>query len=241
MKTGKRGTSIYAGNSISSWLGIDSEEMYKRNREINSDLLEANSWSLRSIEYKFNEEGFRSDVFSKGDGGLFLGCGVTLGIGMEREYIWTKRVSDYFGIAEWNLGQHGVGADTCCRLGLYWIRRLRPKVVVMLSPVWNRKEIAIKDQYTQYNSDTAPKTDTFRQLTTIRENKELNQIRNILALQHECSRYNIPFYVRQLQSDWMTAIDMPVGNKDRSRDLEHPGVQGHLTIATRFIRDIGRL
>ena len=100
-------------NSVDIWNGSDSKDNFLNNA--NEDKMAY--WKDKSIEYKFNNLGFRSDVdfHPKDHGAVFLGCSFTEGVGLPLEYTWGYHMSKYLDEPFFNLGIGGKGIHAAYR------------------------------------------------------------------------------------------------------------------------------
>lgn len=57
-------------------------------------MLEKNNWINNSFTYSFNRDGFRCKEFTDGPNIMFLGCSLTVGIGIPESTRWTDIVAD---------------------------------------------------------------------------------------------------------------------------------------------------
>lgn len=232
------GFSVYRSqaNTVHKWCPMDSKELWvdHTNNSEKKAALDALNWTEDSITYKFNSHGFRSDEFV-GDGIVFLGCSLTVGIGMDLERTWAHRIATSFNLKNWNLGQGAGANDTCFRLGEYWIPKLRPKMVCMLSPSKYRIEIVKPDGLDTFlpNSQRSLKKDLYNDWLSTDTNGKLNAKKNIDALTLLCNQLEIPFYY--LSADETMANGGTIQPGDYARDLLHPGYLWNIDIADRFL------
>ena len=230
----------HQANKVHKWCPIDSKEMWQthiKNPEKKA-ALDALNWTEDSITYKFNSHGFRSDEFV-GDGIVFLGCSLTVGIGMDLERTWAHRIATSFNLKNWNLGQGGGANDTCFRLGDYWIPKLKPKMVCMLSPSKYRIEIVRPDGADTFlpNSTRSLKMDLYKQWLSTDTNGKLNAKKNIDGLTLLCNQLQIPFHC--ISVDESMAHGGSTHEGDYARDLIHPGYLWNIDIANDFLGAIG--
>lgn len=221
--TGFSRYAFYANTEI-PWVTSDTERLYKENLKTRRSDLENYGWIDRSFSYKFNEHGFRSDSFTMKDGAMFLGCSLTMGIGIPWESTWPYLVSQRLGLACWNLGQGGGSSDTLFRLAYNWIPRLHPRMVIVMYPAEERFEI-LEGHTSNVLMPQAPYVtyhNFYKTWITTESNGWLNKTCNSLALQRLCERAKIPLYE-------FTHLDIcrwgtpESGFLDYARDLMHPG------------------
>lgn len=128
------------------WSGSDTEDSHLRSEKTHPEKFRY--WKDRSINYNYNNLGFRSDFnFKPGmKGDLYLGCSFTEGIGLPLECTWPSLLSTELGTRGFNLGTGGYSIDTCFR---YLVAAhnfgLKFKRVFLLVPPPNRYEQIIKD------------------------------------------------------------------------------------------------
>jgi hypothetical protein len=233
------GFSIYRNqaNTVHKWCPFDTHELwiYHRNNTEKKAALDSLNWTEDSITYKFNSHGFRSDEFD-GDGIVFLGCSLTVGIGMDLERTWAHLISTKLNLKNWNLGQGAGANDTCFRLGDYWIPKLKPKMVCMLSPSKYRIEIVKPHSIIEPflpNSKRSLKKDLYNDWLSTDANGKLNAKKNIDALAFLCNQLEIPFYY--LSADETMANGGGTHDGDYGRDLLHPGYLWNIDIANHFL------
>jgi len=101
-----------------SWHGTDSEQTFehnKKNHPNNPDFLRYNN---KSISYKFNNLGFRSDFdYQKEDAGnIFIGCSMTEGVGLKWDETYHEHLSQTLEGKRINLSIGGTGIDSWSRI-----------------------------------------------------------------------------------------------------------------------------
>ena len=104
-------------------------------------------WKDKTIEYKFNNWGFRTydDFNTEDEGVVTLGCSFTEGIGLPLEYCWSNKIAKYLNLKHWNLAQGGLGIHTCFRLLLGAKEKIKFKKVFLFAPPLYRKEFIVDD------------------------------------------------------------------------------------------------
>ena len=104
-------------------------------------------WEYKSIQYRYNNYGFRSDDdFNNTDEGIVcLGCSFTEGIGLPIELNWGYLLAKQLGLKHYNLGQGALGLDSAFRLLLGYKDKLKFKNVFLLVPPPYRYEWIIGD------------------------------------------------------------------------------------------------
>ncbi len=225
---------VNAGQKL-EWLPSDTKERYQENLINKKDELKKNNWLSTKIDYKFNDDGFRSDSFFKKKGGImFLGCSFTFGIGVPQEHTFAALVSKKFNQTCFNFGLPAASNDTAFRLADIWIPILEPFLVVLLSPLPMRFELLGYDVKDKENASKF--VTTMEQLThevdkTLwienEENGTINRRKNKLAIQKICDQKRINFLSEDSENFPMV---------DYGRDLLHPGIKSHKVFATELIK-----
>ena len=227
------------------WIPSDSQENFQKNSEdpIKYQLLVDHGWDTStSIPYVINSHGFRCDEFENNvENIVTLGCSFTMGIGLPVETVWPSLVSQALNLKLYNLAWGGNSADTCFRLAEYWLPKLKPSVVCVLTPPPNRIEI-IDDHNTNSPATTVlPGVDYDQPLLDIflktwflyEENCRLNNFKNQLAIIQLCNKLNIKVIVLtaldDIQYDRTTKID------NLARDFIHAGPGEHRKLAKKFV------
>lgn len=207
---------------------MDTQERYQQNQQSRAeDLRRHGWWEHEPFDYHFNSAGFRSDEFNKTPGTLYLGCSFTMGIGLPYTDTWPYKISLATGTACWNLGQGGGSMDTCFRLAEYWIPRLRPAQVVLMSTIPERLEWvdaeAVPRLYSAHGASPVA-----REWLAHPENARLNHLKNRWAIQQICHREKIPFH---------ECSHSELGIKNSlARDLIHPGKTAHRIMAEKIVK-----
>lgn len=123
---------------------LDSEANWKKVKD--SDFPAKGNWSPESFDYKYNQQGFRSDWDFDPTVNkpilLALGCSHTVGVGIPAHEAWCHQLghSHYNDHVVWNAGLGGGGADTVARLAVNMIPIAKPKTVAILWPSLYRFE-----------------------------------------------------------------------------------------------------
>jgi len=233
-------------NQTLEWFGNDSLEnnQYYKNRRM-SDLIEF-GWVDKTFTYSFNEHGFRSETFTDESSVVFLGASDTLGTGMPLEETWTYIVAKELGLRRYNLGQGGGSGSLCFRLASYWLPILKPKVVIYMSPLNTRYELATSHTGETIYHQLSPSmlyglspfwnrfkdkdlmnelTQYYNQWAETEINLTLLESKNKLAISKLADNIDAKFALADGQSDWDDAMC------DFARDLIHGGVQTNKNIA----------
>lgn len=224
-----------------SWCPADSEERFNENmaNAKTRAQLEQHGWTRDSISYVFNEHGFRADEFTGGvnDSVLFLGCSLTMGIGMTLEDTWAYKVASSLGLRRYNLGVGGGGPDMCFRLAYHWIPRLKPKYVVMLVPNAARMELVREPFTEQYQPNMKTTEQFYNRWLEHPANADMNLLKCSLGVRSICDSNSVPLietFVNDRKGVWSYQ-----NAKDRGRDLDHPGRTWNSNVATAILEKIG--
>lgn len=239
----------YAGKT-STWCPSDTELRFDQNMADPKQrkLMEEYGWTRDNVSYTFNKEGFRADEFTDGvsDSVLFLGCSHTVGLGVDLESSWTYKVASSLGLRHYNLGVGGGGPDMCFRLAHHWIPRLRPKYVMMLTPMAGRMEIVVENAIIQL----LPKSLKHLERTLIDKlepfynawlshpaNTDMNLLKCSLGVESICNSIGVPLIEIPLDKLELETFMGPegwwIGNI--ARDLLHPGKEWHQAVADKFL------
>ena len=210
-------------NQTLQWLPSDTEELFDKNKP--------KGWTKDSIEYKFNQYGFRCDEFDKNNGVMFLGCSYTIGIGINLKDSFTQVVADYLKLKNINLGIGGASNDTLFKVANYWVEELKPKVVVCLFTHIAR-------------TDTHLNNESHKQWILNPKNQIINFTKNRLAIEQICVKSNIQCYTYTL-GDWawergtlLAPWSLERDRLDLARDQLHHGPMTNKRFSEIVIKDI---
>ena len=218
------------------WLPMDTEELFDKNMSNDKTRKELNdlNWTKDSITYKFNNQGFRSEEFdSSGNNIVFLGCSYTVGIGVQWEDTFCKIVSNNLKLTCCNLGVGAGSMDSCFRFAIYWLEKLKPKIVVLLEPNKDRKEIKIN--HITYNNETPGHhlyKNFYKDWISEEQNMNLLREKNFLAIKYLSNKINTKFIPMTLGAD-----PRP---DNKARDLAHSGPDWHSIKARYILKEIGK-
>ena len=236
-----------AGQTL-DWLPTDTEYFFEQAMRVpeHRAYFENLGWDKPgAITYKINSHGFRCEEIQDGEPYMVaLGCSYTAGIGLPLDVIWPEIVGKQLGLKVANLSWCGISADSCFRLAEYWVPRLRPKLVTMLTPPKSRVELCLDEEtvkgfrnvpvdvYLPGSNDI--KDNWFlKHWFANEENHRLNKIKNKLAVRQMCAELNIPCIILDAD-DWMTGSRETLGY---ARDLLHGGIPAHKRIAEKMLND----
>ena len=210
-------------NSKLQWLPSDTEELFIKNKKERLQELKSNSWLNTKIEYSFNSYGFRSEEFSTSPSILYLGCSFTVGIGLRVEHSWPYLVSTAMNLKCFNLGLGASSNDTAFRMAEYWIKQLKPKIVLLLSPFFLRYEtLQQQKDGTLLSIDHSINDKIVKNQMICEENNRLNKIKNKLAIKMIAENNYANFFSYDTETFPMI---------DQARDLQHPGIQSNKSFA----------
>lgn len=239
-------------NQEMEWMPTDSQENFQRLMQDpkHRQYFHDKGWDQPgAITYKFNNQGFRSEQFEPGDWLLALGCSYTMGIGLPVKDLWPTLVGNAMGLKVANCAWPGSSADTCFRLAEYWIKRLKPKAVCMLTPPASRIELMLDPSL--YDRQAVPpaeaevfmpnslskyykQSDNFLTHWFLNdENHRLQVTKNKLALK-QLARQNDIWCCIVDSNDYMTGSREEL---EYARDYLHGGPRAHQIIAEKIIND----
>ncbi len=178
--------------------------------------------TIDDINYEYDNYGFRNpqmQEFYYTHKPIALGCSITFGIGVDHKDTWHELIERHY-----NLGQNAGTLETCYRLLLYWLPKIKPSIVRLLAPPMGRREVFEDDRTAiQY----VPGGQTFRTPTMFTSETEiqLNQQRMLNAIMWLCR--DIKLIVRT----WEQVAELC---RDKGADNLHPGIQSHQAISKIF-------
>lgn len=218
-------------NKTLLWYPQDDEISYHNNLITRHSDLNRLQWIDREIPYQFNSNGFRSDEFTD-NSIVFLGCSITFGIGLPVENVFPSIISKQLGYNCANLSVSGSSNDTAFRIAEYWLEKINPVMVILMSPDKSRMEL-VDTRVIQYRVNSDSLRDRFYQRWLVNEeNSRLNQKKNQLAIKSLCNSLDIKFLNFSVENDFCYV------EQDLARDLSHPGVASHLRTAEKIISSI---
>lgn len=214
-------TSYYRhANQELDWLPMDTESLYKKNLIERYNDLNKYGWIDSKFTYKFNSYGFRSEEFNLDPSVVFLGCSLTLGIGLPWDSLWTTQLARELKLQSFNLAIGGSSHDTAFRMAYAWLAQLQPKLVVLGTTFAERLELLAEQAIVQLSPHTAEPRDFYGAWIDCDTNGKLNKLKNILATEHVCQQLGIKFIL----VDPTKMLNDPV---DLARDLAHPGPESN--------------
>ena len=230
----------YANQEL-EWFSTDSKDMYQNNVESSLFYMKYHNQFEKRFTYKFNSHGFRSEEFDPCVPNVMsLGCSHTIGIGNPYESTWAYKISTALKLKNYNLAIAGSSSDTAFRLAYTWIDKLKPSIVIFLSPDRSRFEL---------NTNAAP-YNNYTQHINVREyefydhtkifmkhwysddvNSDMNYFKNILAIKQLCNERGITF----LHKEAVNIYEQKIFAGDHARDLMHFGEVTHQRLADLFL------
>lgn len=232
------------------WLDTDSQEKFDYNLKNNFDKLEKYGWLTTPVSYTFNSCGFRSVEFTNDDSIVFLGCSVTMGIGLPLDKIFPINVSNSLKLKCFNLAISGSSSDTSFRLALHYLEKLRPKIVVLSVFFPARMEVLDIDKAIHLLPRYGVPPKLYNTWLSTEENIYLNEMKNMMAIKHLCQHFNIKFVYITHSDEILDAVKIPskgfpspnlidkITEHNLARDLIHPGVGFHSDVCNRILNDI---
>ena len=237
----------HAGQTL-HWLPTDTEESYKKliQHPGHLEYFRKMGWDQpNAITYRINRYGYRADEFDGDPCVVALGCSYTLGIGLPDEVTWPRQIATRLGLKCANLAWGGYSADSCYRMAEYWVPKLNPKYVCMLVPLKFRIELLLDpDTKTQLplevfmpqcQDSLFADNDAFLKHWFLNEqNAEINQRKNVQAIQYLCAKLGIPCVVLYAEQ-YMTWSREEIGY---ARDYMHGGPKIHNLIVEKMLQEI---
>lgn len=212
----------------SMWQGHDSQENWDRHvadshRRL---MLEHSGWLAPGVtlEYSYNQHGFRDSEFEVIKSGLALGCSFTEGVGVAHHQSWPKQLERLMGMPVWNLGIGGSGISTAFRVLDRWLSLLQPRFVALLTPPAARLEICTDRGHdiimpsNLTNHNVGWHQDSYvKHWMSESSNYLTEQRKSLLALRWLCHDAAVPFF----NWDYSILHDHGDYHQHRARDLAH--------------------
>lgn len=230
-----RGISAHVeyANQTLDWFSTDNEKTFNWHLRKDFGKVDESGWLDRKVEYSFNSLGFRSEEFDDSKKAVvFLGGSEVIGTGVPIKDAFPELVAAKLKMKCYNLAQSGAANDTTYRMASYWLPKLKPKLVVMLSPPPFRIEVidAFQDQpITFYVPQFYAKDPFFKTWLSCDDNSLLNEEKNKLAVQHICKANKIKL---------ISSEDTDFEQLDYARDFIHKGMQSHAVFAQQILAKI---
>jgi hypothetical protein len=132
-------------------------------------------------------------------------------------------VSKSLNLECYNLGIPGGANDTSFRLAYYWLKRIKPELVILCQINSSRLELIQDNEIVRLNQSALARPDAkqvykdfYKYWLSTECNLELNKEKNILAITQICANLNIDLEI----FDSSFFVDSKV---DLARDLMHAG------------------
>jgi hypothetical protein len=229
-------------NKKFNWFQTDSEEKYQEHLKTRPGKLKELGWIDNSFTYEFNSLGFRCKEITDTDSIMFLGCSVTVGVGLPNHSIFPTLIAEKLNLQCVNMGVGGTSSDTAFRIASLYIEKVRPKILVATLLFPERTELLTGQGVVRFNPEMLSLKNLHkleRQYTMeyyekwieIPETAHINQMKNILAINKLCDMYNVKFVSQ-------TASRIPINFYNQARDLMHPGTEYHEKLAEIILEKI---
>jgi|LauGreDrversion4_1035100.scaffolds.fasta_scaffold12462_4 hypothetical protein len=231
-------------NKVVRWIPGDHEEKYIHNMKNHRDLMKYNSWDgyRGEFTYRFNSQGFRADEFGDEPSVMFLGCSLTMGLGIELEHTWAFKVAQDLGLKNHNLATGGSSNDACYRLFTHWHRIHKPKIVIHYSPSPERLEAFYGDGRINNMLPSVTKHIENNQFYGIWLSNEINSVmneqKNRYAIELMCMREGIRYYWLGHHQMFSIEDGFEYDKKSLGRDLLHPGAYWHRNMHKRIMTEL---
>lgn len=233
-------------NTEQDFMPTDTKECFEKLCETEEyrEYFKAQGWlEPGAITYKINSHGFRCDEFEFNSNCIVtLGCSFTMGIGLPVQSVWPSLVGKALESTVYNLSWGGNSADTCFRLAEFWLPRLKPKAVFMLTPPSSRFELLMASQWqkaevflpaAEIASNHKDYENYLKHWYSEDENSRLNRRKNQLAIKGLADEIGVPCFIYNAE-DWMAHSREELGY---ARDRMHAGPDGHEKLAKRILDD----
>jgi len=221
--------SSVAGQTV-YWDTSDSESAYLKNiqcPEKKQQLQDLNFVDVK-IEYKFNQDGFRTHDLNQSFDIVCFGCSFTMGTGVHAIDTWPGQLELVTGLKIANLGHAGSSNDTAFRFAAHYLKKIKPQYAIWLQTDNHRLEllddyiplsqnILASDSSNPYANDAFIKT-----WFSSSSNQLLNCQKNTLAFKQLCNDLDITHLILPRRQ---------IFKIDHARDLQHPGKKSYERLA----------
>lgn len=216
-----------------NWFNTDSEETFFENIKNRPELLKENGWVSKTIEYKFNSHGLRSEEFSSDACIVFLGCSITTGVGLPYDDLFATKVAKHLNLKCYNMAIASSGYDTAYRMLLSYAPLVKPKIVVLHMTFPARIETLHENRSVFLLPSTGYHPEFYKNWLTTEENIFINEQKNTMAIKHICNSIGAKFVNISEITEW------PARSKPSlARDLIHAGPAYHDRMAKAILNYI---
>jgi hypothetical protein len=212
------------------WDSSDSESVYEKNIQCpeKKQQLQDLGYVNVEIEYKFNQDGFRTHELDQSFDMVCFGCSFTMGTGVHTADTWPVQLEIITGSKIANLGHSGSSNDTAFRFAAYYLKKLKPQYAIWLQTDNHRLELL--DDYIPLSqnilaSDTknpCANDEFIKTWFSSSSNQLLNYQKNTLAFKQLCNDLAIQHLILPRHT---------VPRVDLARDLQHPGKKSYKCLA----------
>lgn len=225
-------------NQKLEWFGEDNQENFLKHRT--DARLASSGWLDKTIEYKFNSQGYRTDEFDHDIPCICVfGCSVTMGSAMRSQDLYSIHIGDGLKLQTYNFGIAGGSDSTSVRLALTWLPKMNVKLVIYQQSFPERVEVICNEVYPRIygvnamlGGDTFKDSGEFIRHWSINDiNGELLAIKNKLAIEKLCDTLNIKLISLHINEFFQHTSDW-------ARDLKHPGATSHKLIAEKILNTL---
>lgn len=225
-------------NQKFNWLGEDNEENFNKHKA--DPRLAQSGWLEKSIEYKFNNHGYRTDNFVFDTPCICaFGCSLTMGTAMRHDELYLAQCGKELDLQTYNFGIGGGSDSTSFRLALTWLSKLNVKLVIYQQTFAHRVELICDQIYPRIHGVNATLGgDTFkdsgefmRHWALTDANGDLLAIKNYMAMKDLCNSLNIKLISIQVD-DFFKHVNT------WARDLKHPGLESHQHVANKILNNV---
>jgi len=226
---------------IVNWIGTDT----KLNADDNwnssdtKERMQQSGWNNNTvIEYKFNQQCFRTDEFDQSSRIMILGCSFTVGVGLHLDQIWPSQFSKLIGKSVWNLATGSASIDTCYRVLKHYLPHLNVKTVIMCDPDSDRYELWInrggRESVLSVVNPSQRNTEYCKDWFSSDKNATIQYEKTIEAMNYICNNAGVKFlHFHRRDASKKYYENIP----DESRCLKHLGPKSQRLIA-QYARDI---
>lgn len=217
------------------WYPMDTHEVFKQNKK--SKPQEMSMWHAKSISYKLNRYGFRTeydfDNFKPAKNTwMVLGCSHSFGVGMPLKKTYLHHLEQHFGVRIVNLSVPGGSMDSCYRVCKAWYEIIKPDFVIIQKPDMSRRENLHNNEIISLGvwDKVYMKYRTMRQddiNDVFHETKVLDAIKGVIG------------DTKHFAFDWNIYPDEQI--KDFARDQMHCGIKYNIDLYEHIVKNIKKI